>query len=360
MIPNKVKNFEYKNWKISSLVTPILNAQELEDFSDRLHVFAMPEMIFNSNLVLEHTTKNFCLSFNAYDALEDAKSTVLHQYRIPNVKVGCAWSDKTLPPNSSSPTVNGGGGAGDLSTQFTARINLQQSDAITPTTISPNNAMEEEASASPSSTGGGAGEKIEERQDNIDWTFTSLYRGSILRKSGDKCDDDDKGATGATSGDNDCSEKKRNCRVSEHELLMAHDKWINGGQRTVEQVNFERLKQQDEILFYDDVLLYQDELHDHGESRINVKTRVMSHGFFCLLRFFMRVDGVCVRIIDTRLYHDFESEVVVREFSWHESSWEDIARRNAIMVRDPAAMDDPQRLLPVLQLRAKQVINIPL
>ena len=31
--------------------------------------------------------------------------------------------------------------------------------------------------------------------------------------------------------------------------------------------------------------------------------RVMQGGFFLLLRFFLRVDGVLIRINDTRIYH---------------------------------------------------------
>ncbi len=31
--------------------------------------------------------------------------------------------------------------------------------------------------------------------------------------------------------------------------------------------------------------------------------RVMASGFFILLRLFLRVDGVLVRLIDTRIYH---------------------------------------------------------
>jgi len=303
-VPNKTKNYDLKGWKMSSVTTPILNAQELDDFTERLQVFAMPEMVFNSHLTFDNGDNGFCLSFNAYDALEAAKSHILNAHKIPNVKVGCAWSDKILPPSTSS----------ELSNQFATQATLA------PTSVSTK-------SSDPV-----VGEKIEERQDNIDWTFTTLYRGTI---------------------------EHNGTKLTEQEIQESHDQWLQKG-HPLENINFERLMQHDDILFYDDILLYQDELHDHGESRINVKTRVMSHGFFCLLRFFMRVDGVCVRIIDTRLYHDFQSKVVVREFSWHESSWEDIAKKNALFVRDPAAMDDPQRLIPMIQLRAKQIINIPL
>lgn len=35
------------------------------------------------------------------------------------------------------------------------------------------------------------------------------------------------------------------------------------------------LQSRDPILFYDDVTLFEDELHDHGAVQLNVKVRVM-------------------------------------------------------------------------------------
>jgi len=35
--------------------------------------------------------------------------------------------------------------------------------------------------------------------------------------------------------------------------------------------------------------------------------RVMATGFFILMRFFLRVDGVLVRLNDTRVYHQVEA-----------------------------------------------------
>ncbi|WFD31460.1 Tap42 interacting protein [Malassezia sp. CBS 17886] len=59
------------------------------------------------------------------------------------------------------------------------------------------------------------------------------------------------------------------------------------------------------ILFYDDVVLYEDELGDNGSSMLNVKVRVMPNEFLVLQRFFLRVDDVVFRIFDTRIYCSF-------------------------------------------------------
>ncbi|KAG9351548.1 hypothetical protein JZ751_022799 [Albula glossodonta] len=73
---------------------------------------------------------------------------------------------------------------------------------------------------------------------------------------------------------------------------------------TTERIDMEKLKAREQIMFFEDVLLFEDELHDHGVSMISVKIRVMPTSFFVLLRFFLRVDGVLIRINDTRLYHE--------------------------------------------------------
>ena len=40
---------------------------------------------------------------------------------------------------------------------------------------------------------------------------------------------------------------------------------------TAERIDMEKLKAREQIMFFDDVLLFEDELHDHGVSMIRVK-----------------------------------------------------------------------------------------
>uniref|UniRef100_A0A3P9KIT0 TIP41-like protein n=1 Tax=Oryzias latipes TaxID=8090 RepID=A0A3P9KIT0_ORYLA len=96
-----------------------------------------------------------------------------------------------------------------------------------------------------------------------DWTYTTDYRGTLLGE-------------------------EMQMKVTE----------------TSERIDMEKLKARENIMFFDEVLLFEDELHDHGVSKISVKIRVMPTSFFLLMRFFLRVDGVLIRINDTRLYHE--------------------------------------------------------
>ncbi|KAM6970065.1 TIP41-like protein [Aplochiton taeniatus] len=109
---------------------------------------------------------------------------------------------------------------------------------------------------------------------------------------------------------------------------------------TLQRINMEKLKAREQIMFFDDVLLFEDELHDHGVSMISVKIRVMPTSFFLLLRFFLRVDGVMIRINDTRLYHEATSlqagqNFMLREFSTRESNISELQNVPAALYTDP-------------------------
>ena len=84
------------------------------------------------------------------------------------------------------------------------------------------------------------------------------------------------------------------------------------------KINYEKLKIEEKMLFYDDVVLYEDELDDNGCSKLSVKMRVMPSGFFILLRFYLRVDKTLVRVHDTRIYHEVENNFLIREYSERE------------------------------------------
>ncbi|KAG0297848.1 hypothetical protein BGZ96_004499 [Linnemannia gamsii] len=96
---------------------------------------------------------------------------------------------------------------------------------------------------------------------------------------------------------------------------------------TEESIDIEQLKRPDPILFYDENILFEDELADNGTAVLSTKVRVMPSCLFILLRFFLRVDDVLFRIYDTRIYHRFGTKTVIRECSARESSYLDTRAR---------------------------------
>ncbi|KAI8869052.1 TIP41-domain-containing protein [Ramicandelaber brevisporus] len=92
----------------------------------------------------------------------------------------------------------------------------------------------------------------------------------------------------------------------------------------VDRIDYVRLQTQEDILMYDEIVLFEDELADNGTSMLSAKIRVMASGFFVLLRFFLRVDGVMFRVQDTRIYHAFGSNIVLREMSGGQLRYDDV------------------------------------
>ncbi|XP_028839151.1 TIP41-like protein [Denticeps clupeoides] len=117
---------------------------------------------------------------------------------------------------------------------------------------------------------------------------------------------------------------------------------------TTERIDLEKLKAREQIMFFEEVLLFEDELHDHGVSMISVKIRVMPTSFFILMRFFLRVDGVLIRINDTRIYHEASKNYMLREFSTRES------KISTLQHVPPSLYTDPNEIAQYLPLKLTQ------
>lgn len=113
---------------------------------------------------------------------------------------------------------------------------------------------------------------------------------------------------------------------------------------TDERINIDRLKEKEAILFYQELMLYEDELHDNGIASCTVKIRVMPSSYFVLLRYFLRVDNVMVRVNDTRVFHDFNTNYLLREYTNKEHGFQELGL--------PLTMfSDPNLISPHLPLR---------
>lgn len=109
------------------------------------------------------------------------------------------------------------------------------------------------------------------------------------------------------------------------------------------------LKHPDPILFFDEVVLYEDELADNGIAMLSCKIRVMPARLLLLCRFFMRLDDVVFRIRDTRVFIEFASGQVIREYTAREEKFEVVRQRLAATRQDvPALMRDPNHLVELL------------
>ncbi|KZC06983.1 PREDICTED: TIP41-like protein [Dufourea novaeangliae] len=145
-------------------------------------------------------------------------------------------------------------------------------------------------------------EFLEEKIKPFDWTFTTSYTGTI----------------------------------SDFKI-----------EETSERIDMDKLKRKDKILFYNDLTLFEDELHDNGIAVCSVKIRVMPNGFFILLRYFLRIDNVLIRINDTRIYHEFGQDYLLREYTTREAKVAEL--------RDIASFfTEPSEIAPYLPLTGCQ------
>ncbi|KAL7798413.1 TIP41 domain-containing protein [Trichoderma ceciliae] len=131
---------------------------------------------------------------------------------------------------------------------------------------------------------------------------------------------------------------------------------------TQKHIPIELLKRRDPILFFDEVVLYESELDDNGISLYSAKLRVHDKRMLLLCRLFMRLDNVLVRLRDTRIYVDFETDEVLREYTAKEANFSDV--KNAlwrsgrlpdditVALRDPNALDP---MLDVVEHRIEAV-----
>lgn len=120
--------------------------------------------------------------------------------------------------------------------------------------------------------------------------------------------------------------------------------------QTKHPIRTDLLSRQDPILFFESVDLYEDELADNGIALLSVKIRMMPERLLLLSRFFLRLDGVIVRIRDTRVYVEHATNGVIRQYTAKEEKYDTIQEQ---LRREPGsgpeAFRDPNRLAPRLR-----------
>ncbi|XP_058769503.1 TIP41-like protein [Vicia villosa] len=167
---------------------------------------------------------------------------------------------------------------------------------------------------------------------DYDYTFTTPYCGS-----------------GAIEIDKDLNGRK----ISEE---TGNLRWED----CKEQIDLVALASKEPILFYDEVVLYEDELADNGVSLLTVKVRVMPSSWFLLLQFWLRVDGVLIRLRETRMHCVFggsTSPVVLRESCWRESTFQALSAKGHPF--DSAAYSDPNIIsqkLPIVKRATQKLV----
>lgn len=311
----------YKGWIFRSGHSNILKRNEIIDLAKRISVrcdtqesdiapdedailigdkhLHIPPMIFgNDVLEVSHSSSNIRFNFSAEDALT-------------------AWATKH-GSDSTAEKVLGPGAKG-------ASLHLQEVPKVP------------FASEWAQGRSDDRGKDIELNSVKWDWTFNTDYVCSMHHGSPITADTDASSTSKVPS------------IVSARQLSSTSatsDEWVDWSWRISEEgsgMGIDRilLSTREDILFYDESLLYQDDLEDCGEVTVNAKLRVMPSCWFALIRTFTRIDGASVSIRDARLFHKFGESHVSLEVTWRELEGAAYTR----LTKPASALNDEQELL---------------
>ena len=152
--------------------------------------------------------------------------------------------------------------------------------------------------------------KIEGREDikrqnpTSDWTFSSPSLGNVC-----------------TISKSEISSFYKNENFSDNDKVFKNeiDDNIN--------IPFEKLSPQNPIIHYNEVIFYEDELGDNGICESKIRFRIMDDCFYGLMRSYLRVDNVLIRNMDTRIFHNFGDDYIIRYFTVKEMSYMDLKKQ---------------------------------
>lgn len=161
---------------------------------------------------------------------------------------------------------------------------------------------------------------------DFDWTFTTHYWGDITLV--------DANSNSAAPSNSGAAAPLSTGKPYNPEVIKTGLDEVKDG------IPMEKLKSTAEpILWFSHVHLFEDELHDNGIAEISTKSRVMNSFWFCLVRFWLRVDGVLFKVIDHRLYHEFGTNRIIKEKTIKEGTWDEVHRKvggDLRKIRDPS------------------------
>ena len=154
-----------------------------------------------------------------------------------------------------------------------------------------------------------------------DWTFTCPYGGDMELKEEkkEKSEEDGAAAAAAAAGTPGDEQKKTKLQLA----------WVP----TSDRLDRAALSARDPLLLWDEVLLCASELDDCGYSEVGVRVRAMPGRWFAVARCFVRVDGVLVRLYESRLVATFNNEKdkidVLRETRHSDGEFKDLVAAGA-------------------------------
>jgi len=339
---------QYRQWKFKSKHHHMLDSSEMNKLAEDIaatiggrtssedhvvisgHTLRLPAMVFGKDVfemayhspststttTVNDSPSSVIISLNALDALscwaaqhstENKESVPLRIIQVPYAK---SWVNKHSDIVAiSTPTT----------ASTTTTTALETSSAVQHTREDENHGNHH---------GTASNSIISSSVQNIwDWTFSSDYccTVGINGNANDGISSDTLMSAHALSAQTTLLQRLQNNVnpgiLNDVPSSSRHESKRIWNKSDVSGIDYDLLRMRDvPILFYDEVLLYQDDLEDCGDVLYEAKLRVMPQCWFLLSRFFLRVDGSVVRIRDTRIFHRFGDTQIHLDVSWKEQS----------------------------------------
>ena len=287
----KTDTYTLYNWVFKVSRGIMANASVLNTITKATDIRRSPEIVYNDNaLIIENPTLNIHFNIAAIDALRG--SSYSHRAKHAGYKL----SDET-------------------NQQYEDRIKITSNvDKLSLLSCEPTKLFAKEKAKwdEKDFTTIKDYQVIKEKED---WTFTTFYGGSF------------KGLA----------------------TTVPFSPIIN---KALVEFPLSMLGPPNKILYYQEIKLFEDDLCDSGFCIYNARLRVMEKCWFVLLRFYLRIDEVCVRTIDTRLFHEFGTKQRLREVCYKESNYEDLRKSkfefDETWSVDPSFSDEVYKFLKVI------------
>ena len=136
--------------------------------------------------------------------------------------------------------------------------------------------------------------KTDDTKNEMDWSFSSPYMGHI-------------------TSINNCIMNKYYPKINETKKFRTEKS----------NMIFPEIKVEN-VLNYNQVQFFEDELGDIGLSEGKIGFGVMDQCFLGLMRCYLRVDNMLVRNIDTKIYHKFGEKYIIRNFTVKEKTYDEL------------------------------------
>eukprot|EP00808_Paulinella_micropora_P020439 g42084.t1 len=340
--------FEYKGWIFRLDKAPhISTSNEIEQYEDKVGV-KCPEMVYLSNaLTIEHPASNLRLRFDTRTALLGCKQPKKRQTRSrahslssnPSAPPGPPPIHLTierpiqvqaaLPPSSPSHSLSASlfvtqaAAAGTAARKHTSPTKPAASATSATSTTSTTASTAATASANSVQSA-----DTQRTGSSVDTNMAVRSVVETIKVAGAWSADTTEGIPEVVEADlgYDWTYTTRFSGLAE-KIASDLPSSADSPSPTTAGLNVELLTRPDPILWYHAVDLYEDELHDNGVAKLALKVRVMPACFLLLLRFWLRVDNVLLRIFDTRLYHEFGAGILLKECTEREDSFEQLKAR---------------------------------